>query len=213
MNSTGSEHPLLTVAPITGTPEGFSEISSSDNPFGLTLTGHVPNSLFATQIFSEETQPTPSFHLPTTVDVSNLGLVTEPFGELEPPVMGSVTGSSHQPWEDQAQEQRVINGRTFISGNVNYIHATVMPAGRIHFNSMTLFLPRFFAGISADPTAQQINNCPLPSRIFHGRQAILNNMHEFFNHDTGKQHIYGLHGLGGAGKTQIGLKFINDSSQ
>ncbi|KAJ7814557.1 P-loop containing nucleoside triphosphate hydrolase protein, partial [Mycena leptocephala] len=58
----------------------------------------------------------------------------------------------------------------------------------------------------------QINNCPLPSRIFHGRQAILNKMHEFFNKGIGKQDIYVLHGLGGAGKTQIGLKFINDSS-
>ncbi|KAJ7874133.1 P-loop containing nucleoside triphosphate hydrolase protein [Mycena leptocephala] len=37
-------------------------------------------------------------------------------------------------------------------------------------------------------------------------------MHEFFDQDIGKQHIYVLHGLGGAGKTQIGLKFINDSS-
>jgi hypothetical protein len=70
-----------------------------------------------------------------------------------------------------------------------------------------------FAGISADQTAQQTNNCPLPSRIFHGRQAILDKLHEFFNQDIGKQHIYVLHGLGGAGKTQIGLKFINDSSQ
>ncbi|KAJ7883820.1 hypothetical protein B0H13DRAFT_2199226, partial [Mycena leptocephala] len=34
-------------------------------------------------------------------------------------------------------------------------------------------------------------------------------MHEFFNQDIGKQHIYVLHGLGGAGKTQIGLKFID----
>ncbi|KAJ7904090.1 hypothetical protein B0H13DRAFT_1717212 [Mycena leptocephala] len=38
-------------------------------------------------------------------------------------------------------------------------------------------------------------------------------MDEFFNQDIGKQHIYVLHGLGGAGKTQIGLKFVNDSSQ
>ncbi|KAJ7791785.1 hypothetical protein B0H13DRAFT_1747125 [Mycena leptocephala] len=37
-------------------------------------------------------------------------------------------------------------------------------------------------------------------------------MHEFFNQDIGKQHIYVLHGLGGAGKTQIGLKFVNNSS-
>ncbi|KAJ7840619.1 P-loop containing nucleoside triphosphate hydrolase protein, partial [Mycena leptocephala] len=48
--------------------------------------------------------------------------------------------------------------------------------------------------------------------IFRGRQAILDKIHEFFNHDIGKQHIYVLYGLGGAGKTQIALKFINDSS-
>jgi tRNA A37 threonylcarbamoyladenosine biosynthesis protein TsaE len=38
-------------------------------------------------------------------------------------------------------------------------------------------------------------------------------MNQFFTQDIGKQHIYVLHGLGGAGKTQIALKFINDSSQ
>ncbi|KAJ7721996.1 hypothetical protein B0H16DRAFT_1666273 [Mycena metata] len=58
---------------------------------------------------------------------------------------------------------------------------------------------------------QRINNCPLPSRIFQGRQVILDKMSLFFN--TGlKEHIYVLHGLGGAGKTQIGLKFIEDHS-
>ncbi|KAJ7819157.1 hypothetical protein B0H13DRAFT_2453612 [Mycena leptocephala] len=93
----------------------------------------------------------------------------------------------HQHWDDQAQEQRVINGGTFISGNVNYTHATVMPAG-----------------ISADQTAQQINNCPPPSRIFHGRQAILNNMHEFFNQDTGSNIFM---------KNTNWTEVINDSSQ
>ncbi|KAJ7870707.1 hypothetical protein B0H13DRAFT_1634650, partial [Mycena leptocephala] len=37
-------------------------------------------------------------------------------------------------------------------------------------------------------------------------------MNRFFAQDIGKQHIYVLHGLGGAGKTQIGLKFVNNSS-
>ncbi|KAJ7752692.1 P-loop containing nucleoside triphosphate hydrolase protein [Mycena metata] len=59
---------------------------------------------------------------------------------------------------------------------------------------------------------QNINNCPLPSRIFQGRQAILDKMHQFFNTDSGNQHIYVLYGLGGAGKTQIALKFIEQSS-
>ncbi|KAJ7302207.1 hypothetical protein DFH08DRAFT_826830 [Mycena albidolilacea] len=51
---------------------------------------------------------------------------------------------------------------------------------------------------------------PPPSQIFQSRKNILDKMHHFFN--MGIQHIYVLHGLGGAGKTQIGLKFINESS-
>jgi hypothetical protein len=60
--------------------------------------------------------------------------------------------------------------------------------------------------------AQIVNHCPPPSRIFHGRQDILDEMHRFFTSNMKIQHIYVLHGLGGAGKTQIALKFINESS-
>ncbi|KAJ7020934.1 hypothetical protein C8F04DRAFT_1196059 [Mycena alexandri] len=62
------------------------------------------------------------------------------------------------------------------------------------------------------PPSQSINNCPPPSRIFQGRQIILAKMHKFFTPNSGKQLIYVLHGLGGAGKTQIALKFIQESS-
>jgi GTPase SAR1 family protein len=58
-----------------------------------------------------------------------------------------------------------------------------------------------------------MTNCPPPSRNFLGRQIILDKMHQYFNRDLGKQHIYVLYGLGGAGKTQITLKFIEESSQ
>ena len=58
--------------------------------------------------------------------------------------------------------------------------------------------------------SQAGNRCPPPSRIFHGRRAILNTMHEFFVQDTRKQKIYVLYGLGGVGKTQIALKFIEE---
>ncbi|KAJ7695896.1 P-loop containing nucleoside triphosphate hydrolase protein [Mycena metata] len=61
-------------------------------------------------------------------------------------------------------------------------------------------------------SGSRINHCPPPSRIFQGRQAILDKMHQFFNTDSGNQHIYVLYGLGGAGKTQIVLKFIEESS-
>ncbi|KAJ7689762.1 hypothetical protein B0H16DRAFT_1707732 [Mycena metata] len=59
--------------------------------------------------------------------------------------------------------------------------------------------------------SQIASHCPPPSRIFCGRQEILNKIHYFFS-DFGIQHIYVLHGLGGAGKTQIALKFITESS-
>ncbi|KAJ7111241.1 hypothetical protein C8R44DRAFT_856589 [Mycena epipterygia] len=59
---------------------------------------------------------------------------------------------------------------------------------------------------------QHINNCPRHSRIFHGRQTILDQMHQYFTENGGKQDIFVLHGLGGAGKTQIALKFIAESA-
>ncbi|KAJ6600267.1 hypothetical protein DFH09DRAFT_593317 [Mycena vulgaris] len=59
---------------------------------------------------------------------------------------------------------------------------------------------------------QNISSCPPPSKKFQGRQVILEKMHKYFTEDMGKQHIFLLHGLGGAGKTQIALKFIKSSS-
>ncbi|KAJ7468128.1 hypothetical protein FB451DRAFT_389303 [Mycena latifolia] len=66
--------------------------------------------------------------------------------------------------------------------------------------------------LSVAQATQSVNNCPLPSRIFHGRQAIRAKMHQYFTEDLGKQHIYVLYGLGGSGKTQIALKFIDESA-
>ncbi|KAJ7765237.1 P-loop containing nucleoside triphosphate hydrolase protein [Mycena metata] len=59
--------------------------------------------------------------------------------------------------------------------------------------------------------SQVATHCPPPLRIFCGRQDIREKMQHFFS-DTGIQHIYVLHGLGGAGKTQMALKFINESA-
>ncbi|KAJ6471957.1 hypothetical protein C8R45DRAFT_1078136 [Mycena sanguinolenta] len=60
------------------------------------------------------------------------------------------------------------------------------------------------------PGSRLLNHCPPPSRIFHGRRTILDAMHQFFAKTTRKQKIYVLYGLGGAGKTQIALKFIEE---
>jgi hypothetical protein len=52
--------------------------------------------------------------------------------------------------------------------------------------------------------------CPPPTPVFTGRQDILLKMHEYFSTDIGKRHIFVLHGLGGVGKSQITLKFIEE---
>ena len=35
-------------------------------------------------------------------------------------------------------------------------------------------------------------------------------MHAYFFHDVGKRHVFVLYGLGGAGKSQISFKFIEE---
>ncbi|KAJ7238704.1 hypothetical protein C8J57DRAFT_1478622 [Mycena rebaudengoi] len=55
--------------------------------------------------------------------------------------------------------------------------------------------------------------CPPPSRIFHGRRDILDELHAYFSQNIGKRHVSLLHGLGGAGKTQICLKFLDETDK
>ncbi|KAJ7278413.1 hypothetical protein C8J57DRAFT_1576978 [Mycena rebaudengoi] len=71
------------------------------------------------------------------------------------------------------------------------------------------------ANVSATPLAPHhvTTRCPPPSRIFHGRKNILQKMHDYYSQDVGKQHVCLLHGLGGAGKTQICLKFLDETDE
>ncbi|KAF8177925.1 hypothetical protein K438DRAFT_1844922 [Mycena galopus ATCC 62051] len=75
-----------------------------------------------------------------------------------------------------------------------------------HFNLLNHTNPRVVEA------CQIFTQCPPPSSIFHGRRIILEEMHQCFAEDTTRQHIYVLHGLGGAGKTQIALKFLQDTA-
>ncbi|KAJ7060596.1 hypothetical protein C8F01DRAFT_1083614 [Mycena amicta] len=57
-----------------------------------------------------------------------------------------------------------------------------------------------------------IRNCPSPSDFFQGRKDILQQLdHLFKPTEPREQKVVLLYGLGGAGKTQIALKFIADS--
>lgn len=54
-----------------------------------------------------------------------------------------------------------------------------------------------------------IGRCPPPSRAFTGREDILNQMRDyFFDASPLERHLFVLCGLGGAGKTQLALKFM-----
>ncbi|KAJ7463318.1 hypothetical protein FB451DRAFT_1494319 [Mycena latifolia] len=62
------------------------------------------------------------------------------------------------------------------------------------------------------PDYGAIESYLLLCRIFHGRRTILEKMHQYFIQSQAQQDICLLHGLGGAGKTQIALKFIEESA-
>ncbi|KAJ7487086.1 hypothetical protein FB451DRAFT_776392 [Mycena latifolia] len=54
--------------------------------------------------------------------------------------------------------------------------------------------------------------CPPANFHFTGREDILGVMSKYFNTDIGRRHSFLLHGLGGVGKTQIALKFVEQST-
>ncbi|KAJ7049026.1 hypothetical protein C8F01DRAFT_1379150 [Mycena amicta] len=74
-------------------------------------------------------------------------------------------------------------------------------------SGQTVIQPRFVRD-----KVQFIRNCPPPSKFFQGRKDILLQLDRFFQPTEQKeQKVVLLYGLGGAGKTQIALKFISDS--
>jgi len=53
--------------------------------------------------------------------------------------------------------------------------------------------------------------CPPPVASFIGRKDILNKMRSYFDLESTCQRIFVLHGLGGAGKSQLAFKLIEES--
>ncbi|KAJ6524113.1 hypothetical protein DFH09DRAFT_1418917 [Mycena vulgaris] len=64
-----------------------------------------------------------------------------------------------------------------------------------------------------DQSVLPLRECPPPSPTFHGQNEVLDKMHAYFAQNAGKQKVFVLFGLGGVGKTQTGLKFVEQSSQ
>jgi len=53
--------------------------------------------------------------------------------------------------------------------------------------------------------------CPPPVASFIGRKHILDKMRRYFDSESASQRVFVLHGLGGAGKSQLAFKFIEES--
>ncbi|KAJ7838653.1 P-loop containing nucleoside triphosphate hydrolase protein, partial [Mycena olivaceomarginata] len=60
---------------------------------------------------------------------------------------------------------------------------------------------------------EPLRECPPPSPMFQGRRNVVDQMHAYFTQNIGHHHICVLYGLGGAGKTQTALKFVEESSR
>jgi hypothetical protein len=56
-----------------------------------------------------------------------------------------------------------------------------------------------------------LKTCPFPTRVFTGRRNVIDQMHAYFSSNIGMCHVFVLYGLGGAGKSQIAYKFIEES--
>lgn len=67
-------------------------------------------------------------------------------------------------------------------------------------------------GNSDERVLSQLNVtiCPLPNPDFTGRADVLSQMHAFFESGVGKQRVFGLYGMGGAGKSQLVFKFVDE---
>ena len=65
-------------------------------------------------------------------------------------------------------------------------------------------------GQALKPAGQRphVKRCPPSAQTFTGREDILVQMRQYFSNDSQDQRIFVLYGLGGAGKTQIALKFV-----
>jgi hypothetical protein len=68
--------------------------------------------------------------------------------------------------------------------------------------------------MSSGSSSEQISALPavrLPSPMFTGRDSYLQTLHDHFSNPSKPRKSFLLHGMGGIGKTQICLQFIEQS--
>ena len=82
------------------------------------------------------------------------------------------------------------------------------------FDTYSFYKQNFFsASTSGVRTNVPVTQMPNSSPIFTGRQDVLDKLEKIFLHQgTSRRHSCVLWGMGGIGKTQICLKFIEEMS-
>ncbi|KAJ7819764.1 hypothetical protein B0H14DRAFT_1352067 [Mycena olivaceomarginata] len=111
--------------------------------------------------------------------------------------LGDVAANTRQYIQSQPVVKQLADAVTSLSEKI----------GRVSTTSLTTTAA--LDGVKQSEAALALVICPPSSQIFQGRQDILAKMTEYFSKDIGTRHIYVLHGLGGSGKTQISLKFLD----
>ena len=68
---------------------------------------------------------------------------------------------------------------------------------------------------TSPPVSVSARSQPTPSRVFTGRETILKRMSDFFapEYDCRGRKEYLLYGMGGAGKAQLALKFMEENRE
>ncbi|THH16169.1 hypothetical protein EW146_g4419 [Bondarzewia mesenterica] len=110
--------------------------------------------------------------------------------------------------------QRAFRKKSQIAGDLAD-HSIKLEHAIQLFGSISLTEIRYAMGklsLNQPSTARKPGHkrCPPPSDIFTGRADILSRMHNLFAAESNRQRVYVLYGLGGAGKSQLAYKFVQE---
>src|SRR3984957_16652093 len=89
-------------------------------------------------------------------------------------------------------------------------HSSTSDEGTLLKQRHCSVLDTSFLNAMSSSTRAGPKRCPPPSRVFTGRRDILSQMHKYFSTNLGECRVFVLHGLGGAGKSQIAFKFVKE---
>jgi hypothetical protein len=131
--------------------------------------------------------------------------------------LGDVAANTRQYIQSQLVTNQLADAAKSLSEKIGKVSACSLGKGSYVniTNTLKLFPAPVLTAIEMGQSQvlTTLVRCPPPSQIFQGRQDILARMKDYFSKNIGKRHVYVLHGLGGSGKTQIALTFLDMMNQ